>query len=356
MIENQPRNPRIFTLKLYRDYRKKEEAKEDLLETQNLVRSLRWKLIAGEIYYLRNINTHTVIGSGKIQKLKKLFEKLKINLIVIDFSIKSYALKNLEDEFNTIIIDRTRLILEIFHQRATSHAGKLQVSLAEAEYEIGRLRGKGHELSRLGGGIGTRGPGEQIMEKRRRDFKRQIKSLRKKLEKVSSQRNLIYQNWKKQGFTVVSLVGYTNAGKSTLLSSLTQEEITSRNQLFTTLDPTTRKIMIHKKPFLFTDTVGFIRNLPTSLVKGFESTLEQIKQADLILVIVDISDKYAYEKEKVVKKTLDKIEAKQKRITAYNKLDQIKKPLKAQADQIYISALKKDNLPNLLEKVYQACL
>ena len=345
---------KTYAIEVFQYPTPKEAALADLIELKSLIASAGYFLSGSEVYQLRDLNLHSLLGKGKLEEFKAMFTKNNIDLIVIDFAIKPYVLKNIEDFFNIEVMDRTRVILEIFKKRATSAEGKLQVELAEAEYEIGRLSGgKGKELSRLGGGIGTRGPGEMKMEKDRRSYRRNIKTLKQKLQKVGKIRMLQYEKRHRQGFPLISIVGYTNAGKSTLLNALTKANVTAKNELFSTVDPTTRKLFIKDTQFLLTDTVGFIKKLPTELIEGFESTLEQITLSDLVLVVVDRSDEHYKEKEKNVISTLKKLRVQSPQLKVYNKIDQMEGNFKNTRDTVFISAEERTGLEELKESIYK---
>ncbi|MEI6222489.1 MAG: GTPase HflX [bacterium] len=344
---------KVYAIELYQYPTSKEEAEEDRQELEKLVTSAGYFMAGSEAYQLREIHPRTCIGPGKLEQLKEVVEENNIDLIILDFPIKPYALKYVEDFFNVEVADRTRLILEIFKKRATSAEGKLQVELAEAKYELGRLVGKGlgKQLSRLGGGIGTRGPGEQHMEKLKRAYARKMKTLKDKLKSVEKTRHQHYHERKEQGFPQIALVGYTNAGKSSLLNTLSGSSVQAKNELFTTVDPTTRKIHINNQDILITDTVGFIKKLPTQLVEGFESTLEQVTLSDLILVVIDRTDENYTEKEERVFEVLRKLHNTTPILKVYNKIDTLEEPYKRDPEAIYISCKQKTNIDTLKEKM-----
>ncbi|MBD2778458.1 GTPase HflX [Iningainema tapete] len=237
----------------------------------------------------------TVVGEGKVEEISLLAYKLGANLIVFDRDITPSQARNLENEIGIRVVDRTEVILDIFAQRAQSQAGKLQVELAQMEYMLPRLRGQGREMSRLGGGIGTRGPGETKLETERRTIQQRISQLQQEVNQLQAHRARIRQQRQQQEIPAIALVGYTNAGKSTLLNVLTNAEVYTADQLFATLDPTTRKLVItdpetkERRTIVLTDTVGFIHELPPPLVDAFRATLEEVTEATALLHVVDLS-------------------------------------------------------------------
>lgn len=313
----------------------------------------------------------TFIGPGKIEEIKALVGEVKADLLVFDNELSPRHLRELEKEFaNDIrILDRTALILDIFAQHAHTNEGALQVELAQYEYRLPRLTRAWTHLARQSGGgggrtgsvggVGLRGPGETQLEVDRRDIRRRIDHLKDQIEKVRVHRQQYRQRRKASKIPIVALVGYTNAGKSTLLNQLSNADVYVANQLFATLDPTTRRVELPGgNVALFTDTVGFIQKLPTMLVAAFRATLEEISEADLVLHIVDITHANAHAHAKVVHQTLTEIEADQApMITVLNKIDMLHDPenarqvLKEFPNAVAISALKGDGISDLLEKV-----
>jgi GTP-binding protein HflX len=237
----------------------------------------------------------TVVGEGKVQEIARMAQTIGANLIVFDRDLSPAQVRNLEAQIGLRVVDRTEVILDIFAQRAQSGAGKLQVELAQLEYRLPRLTGRGQAMSRLGGGIGTRGPGETKLETERRAIQRRISRLQQDVNQLQAHRARMRQQRQHQEIPSVAIVGYTNAGKSTLLNALTNAEVYAADQLFATLDPTTRRLTVpdvitqEPKPILLTDTVGFIHDLPPSLVDAFRATLEEVTEANAILHLVDLS-------------------------------------------------------------------
>lgn len=280
--------------------------------------------VVGQLMQKREkIHPATYIGKGKLAELKALQEETRADLIIFNDELSPSQLRNLSDSLEARIIDRTQLILDIFAKRARSREGKLQVELAQLEYLLPRLSGQGTRLSRLGGGIGTRGPGETQLETDRRHIRRRIKEIKSELSGIVRHREQYRERRKKNKMFQIALVGYTNAGKSTLFNRLTEADSLEENLLFATLDPMTRKMTLPSGfTALLTDTVGFIQNLPTTLIAAFRSTLEEVKEADLFLHVVDSSNPDYYQHEQTVQKLLRELECSETpQLTVYNKKD-----------------------------------
>ena len=265
----------------------------------------------------------TYFGKGKLEELLRLKETLGYDTVIVDDELRPQQQQYLEDLLKVKVIDRVALILDIFARRARTHEGKLQVELAQYEYNLPRLVGKWRHLERLGAGIGTRGPGETQLETDKRIMRQKITRLKKQIEEVRHQRELYRQKRRRSGIPVVALVGYTNTGKSTLLNALSKANVIARNELFSTLDPTTRRLLLpDNKPFLLTDTVGFIRKLPPTLIAAFRATLEELAEANLLIHVVDLTSHNAVEQCNTVEGILDELKISDKpRITAINKID-----------------------------------
>ena len=312
------------------------------------------------------------IGKGKLDELIELRESTGADVVIFDDELSPLQQRNLEEALKVKIIDRVTLILDIFASRAQTHEGKLQVELAQHEYLLPRLVGQWTHLERLGGGIGTRGPGESQLETDRRLISKKIKKLKKQLDDVKKHRMLYRQQRRKSGIPIVALVGYTNSGKSTLLNALSKAGVLAEDKLFATLDPTTRRITLpDKTSVLISDTVGFIRKLPPTLVSAFRATLEELTEATVLLHVVDFSSGSAAEQCEVVEQVLKDLEISDKPVvTVLNKIDLLldenkkwteKEALeffenqenKKQENTVIISAEKGWGLKNLLEMVNQ---
>lgn len=294
------------------------------------------------------------IGKGKAEELARLAAAQDVDLFIFNDELSATQIRNLEELLGARVIDRTALILDIFAQRAKSREGRLQVELAQHKYRLSRLTGKGESLSRLGGGIGTRGPGEKKLESDRRRIRRQIFLLESELKEIAKQRSLRRSRREKNAVPVVAIVGYTNAGKSTLLNRLSGSDVLAEDKLFATLDPVTRSVKLPEGgEVLFTDTVGFIEKLPTDLVEAFKSTLEEAAYADVILHVVDCSSPYMREQMSTVDEVLDSIGAGGKpTIISYNKTDREDAKNGSQDNSsVHISALHGTGIDELLLKV-----
>lgn len=297
---------------------------EDSLDELNELAETAGAVAVGRLIQKREaVHAGTYIGKGKIADLKEMAEQNQVDAIVCDDELSPAQITNLQEMLQTKVIDRTVLILDIFAKHAKTSEGKLQVELAQLRYRSSRLAGLGKSLSRLGGGIGTRGPGEKKLEMDRRLIRERIAVLNRRLTEVVQNRDTMRKQRSREQIPVVAIVGYTNAGKSTLLNVLTGAQVLEENKLFATLDPTTRILtMENGQRFLFTDTVGFINKLPHPLIRAFQSTLEEAKYADIILHVADASNPKLDLQCDVVYDTLHKLGVENKKIiTAFNKMD-----------------------------------
>ncbi|MBI4746297.1 MAG: GTPase HflX [Deltaproteobacteria bacterium] len=307
----------------------KSEAEESLAELAELARTAGATVIESFLQKIAGPNPSYFIGKGKAEEVKAEVEKEEIDLVVFDENLSPGQEKNLEELLETKIIDRTGLILDIFAQRARTKEGKLQVELAQLNYLLPRLVGKGLALSRLGGGIGTRGPGESKLESDRRRVRERIGRIKHDLEKVKNTRELHRLSRRSVPFPVIAIIGYTNAGKSTLFNRLSKAPaghgVLAEDRLFATLDPTTRKIHLPGgQAALISDTVGFIKKLPHQLIEAFKATLEEVREADLLLHVIDCSHANAGLQIESVKKVLEEIGAAEKPvISVFNKIDRL---------------------------------
>lgn len=295
----------------------------------------------------------TVIGEGKLAEVKELCGSLGAELLIFDCELTASQIRNVEDETDVRVIDRTMLILDIFAGRAVSREGKLQVELAQLKYRLPRLMGIGASLSRLGGGIGTRGPGETQLETDRRHIRRRIDKLSAELKELEERRGYARDRRKKDSVQVGAIVGYTNSGKSTLLNLLTGADVLAEDKLFATLDPTSRAIELPDgRSLLLVDTVGLIRRLPHHLVEAFKSTLEEAACADIIIHVCDVSDPEAAEKADVTLKTLADLGAAEiPVVTVLNKCDLLTENIPEDDSTVKISAKKAQGIDRLLKVV-----
>lgn len=334
-----------------------DDTEESLDELMELVETAG-ALTAGRVIQNReSVHPGTYIGKGKIEEIRLLLQELDATGIICDDELSPAQLKNLEDALQAKVMDRTMIILDIFAQHASTREGKIQVELAQLKYRSTRLIGMRNSLSRLGGGIGTRGPGEKKLEIDRRLIKDRIAQLNRELEDIKKNREVARSLRMKNPIPVVAIVGYTNAGKSTLLNQLTQADVLEADMLFATLDPTTRNLILESgQQVLLTDTVGFIRKLPHHLIDAFRSTLEEAKYADIILHVVDASNPQAYTQMHIVYETLKKLQVIDKTvITVFNKQDLVEdsetlKDLKADKT-VRISAKSGVGVAQLLELI-----
>lgn len=300
-----------------------DDAEDSLAELAELVKTAGAS-VAGTLIQKRElIHPGTYVGTGKVAEIAELLEHTGATGIVCDDELSPAQLKNLETMLNTKVMDRTLIILDIFAARATTSEEKIQVELAQLKYRLSRLTGLGRSMSRLGGGIGTRGPGEKKLEIDRRLINDRIAQLNRELKEVVKHREIARAKRERNAVPVVAIVGYTNAGKSTLLNHLTDAEVLEEDKLFATLDPTTRMLELEgHQQVLLTDTVGFIRKLPHHLIEAFKSTLEEAKYADYIIHVVDASNPQRDKQMYIVYETLDHLGVKNKKIlTLFNKID-----------------------------------
>lgn len=308
------------------------------------------------------------IGKGKVEEIRAYCESLDATVVIFNDELSGAQIRNIEELVQRKVIDRTTLILDIFAQRALSKEGKLQVELAQLKYRLPRLYGMGGEMSRTGAGIGTRGPGEQKLEVDKRHILNKMADIRKELREVKKNRETQRAQRLKSNIPIVALVGYTNAGKSTLLNELIkthkdyseEKEVLSKDMLFATLDVTLRKALLpNKKEFLVVDTVGFVSKLPHDLVEAFKATLEEVHYADLIVHVVDATNESFEIQENTTKKVLKELDAEDKpTIMVYNKIDRLELDIypKNQENTVYISAKKGINMDKLIEMIQEALM
>ena len=341
-----------------------DDTKESMKELAELVDTAGAIVLDSIVQSRERIHPGTYLGKGKIEEVRERIEQLDATGVVCDDELTPAQLRNLEDLLDTKVMDRTMVILDIFAKRATTSEGKIQVELAQLKFSAARLIGLRSSLSRLGGGIGTRGPGEKKLEMDRRLIHERISQLKAELKKVESHRELIRKSRDENLAFNVAIVGYTNAGKSTLLNKLTDANILAEDKLFATLDPTTRKLKLGSgQEILVTDTVGFIRKLPHHLIEAFKSTLEEAKYANLLVHMVDASNEEASSQMLVVYDTLRSLDVVDKDIiTVFNKTDLIKEgeelPRDFHADKILKMSAKTgegiEDLKKTIENILQS--
>ena len=334
---------------------------DSLEELANLTKTAGGKVVAKVVQTRAGVDSTFYVGKGKAAEIANLVKELGADLVIFDDDLTPSQQRNLEEIMEVKVLDRTQLILDIFAQRARSSEGKIQVELAQLTYLLPRLRGKGVILSRLGGGIGTRGPGETKLEVDRRRIKERIGRLKEKLKEIEQQRDILRRKRKRNSWPVVAIIGYTNAGKSTLLNALTNAQVKVDDKLFATLDPVTRKLTLpNQESILLTDTVGFINKLPHHLIAAFRATLREIEEADLLVNVLDASHSKLEEENRATYSVLKELKVDDKPvINVLNKIDLVKNGyrlsrLRRNLDaDVAISALYGDGLDALLDKIAQ---
>jgi GTP-binding protein HflX len=342
-----------------------EQFRDELAELARLVDTAGGDVIQTLRQRRSQPHPQTVVGEGKVEEIARTAQTIGANLIVFDRDLSPAQVRNLEEQIGLRVVDRTEVILDIFAQRAQSGAGKLQVELAQLEYRLPRLTGRGQAMSRLGGGIGTRGPGETKLETERRAIQRRISRLQQDVNQLQAHRARMRQRRQHYDVPSIAVVGYTNAGKSTLLNILTNAEVYTADQLFATLDPTTRRLVVpdavtqEPRPILLTDTVGFIHDLPPSLVDAFRATLEEVTEANALLHVVDLSHPAWQNQIRSVMKILAEMPiAPGPALLAFNKIDQVDGDTLALAQEefpqaVFISASERLGLETLRRRLGQ---
>lgn len=352
MISNEEKMPRALLVSVDTgDY----DAQASLDELEELVKSAGAEPAFTVTQKLQKPESATYVGSGKLQEIKEICQAQEIDLIVVDSELSPTQIKNIENFTDVRVIDRTTLILDIFALRARSKEGKLQVELAQLKYMLPRLTGKGIEMSRLGGGIGTRGPGETKIETDRRHIRRRMETLKDELAELEKHRGMLRRRREKDGVITVAIVGYTNAGKSTLMNYLTDAGVLAQDKLFATLDPTSRALKLPSGvSVMLIDTVGLVRRLPHHLVEAFRSTLEEAAQSDIIINLCDASSDEARVHLAVTNELLESLGCGDRPIlTVLNKCDLLEEPVIEQDFEsfIRISARTGEGIDRLLEAI-----
>lgn len=356
MENNEQKRERVILAGVHRGMRDAlwDTTAESMYELGELVKTAGG-VIAGEIVQNKaDLESATYMGEGKLEELKNAIAELDADMVVFDDELSPVQMRNISDFLEIKVLDRSMLILDIFAMRAKSGEGKLQVELAQLKYRLPRLRGFGVEMSRTGAGIGTRGPGETRLESDRRHIRRRISALEDEIKELKKHRGLIRERRKKDGVITAALVGYTNAGKSTLLNTLTDAQVFAEDKLFATLDPTSRAITLEdNRRILIVDTVGFIRKLPHHLIEAFKSTLEEAVVADVLLHVIDASGDEMDNQITVVEQVLSDIGAVGKPVVAVfnkcDKLDEMPVTVPKNDKCVYISAKHKKNIDGLID-------
>lgn len=336
-----------------------EDLKDSLAELEDLVYAAGGEVVASFSQSLQQFNTATLMGKGKIDEIKECIQDTEATLVVVDHALKGSQLRNLEEAFKVGVLDRSQLILDIFAQRAKTYEGQLQVELAQMLDQLPRMVGGWlGSLSRQAGGIGTRGPGESALEMDRRRIRNRIEQIQKKLDQVRKNRSQLRAKRLKSQVPSFALIGYTNAGKSTLLNQLTHSDVLSKDQVFATLDPTTRKLQLTEgRSCVVTDTVGFIRKLPTQLIEAFKATLEESENADVLMHVIDLSSPQMQAQIDTVNRLIEELGWSDKPILhVYNKIDKtdIGKQIEAAAyPRVLVSATTGKGINVLKEKMIE---
>jgi len=358
LITNIEHQEKALLAGVYSSPRERWEAKDSLEELASLAQTAGAVVWGSTVQFKEKRDPRFYIGKGKIMELAELCQKEGINLVIFDEPLNPSQVRNIEEVLGQKVIDRTQLILDIFARRARNKEGKLQVELAQLNYLLPRLAGKGLYLSQLGGGIGTRGPGETKLEFDRRKIKNRIAKVRQQIQRIAISRQQQRKRRESRLLPLVSLVGYTNAGKTTLFNLLTNSAAPTSHNLFNTLDPLIRRLrLLDGQLCLLSDTVGFIRKLPHELIVAFRATLDEVKKADLLINVIDISDPNSYEQHKDVIKVLESLSITQRPIiNVLNKTDLITSALLPNRGRridnpIYMSALTGEGKDALLRRI-----
>lgn len=351
---------RVVLIAVHKDDTDQATFEASLTELEQLVETAGGTVTAVLTQNRRSLDSKTYVGKGKLEEAVETAEEYEADLLIFNDELSPGQISTITNQTGLYIIDRTQLILDIFAGRAASNEGKMQVELAQLNYMLPRIRGQGESLSRLGGGIGTRGPGETKLETDRRHIQKRMDDVRSKLKKVKNRREQYRERRKEKNVLQFALVGYTNAGKSTILNALTEADTLEENALFATLDPLTRRVELPSGlEVLVTDTVGFIQDLPTALIAAFQATLEEVKEADVLLHVIDGSHPRAAEQAATVRRLLKELEASHiPALTVVNKRDAVEDGPVVAADKpsISISARKDEDVELLRESMENVLL
>lgn len=357
LVSNRSQKPRVIVVGVGQKSDSFPEIKESLAELEELITAWGGEVVGNVVQILQQFNSATLLGSGKVLEIKEMIQESAANVVVVDHQLSGVQGRNLHTDFGCTVLDRNQVIVDIFAQRARTHEGKMQVELAQMLDQLPRMVGAWMgSLSRQGGGIGTRGPGETALENDRRRIRERVKAIRKQLEGVRKHRQQHRALRKKLKIPTFALIGYTNSGKSTLLNQLTNSQVDTKDQVFATLDPTTRKVFLPEGgDALVTDTVGFIRKLPTHLIEAFKATLEESGEADVLLHVIDLASQQMEQQIRAVEELIREFGWEKKPIIfVYNKTDKASPDKQFQVKafpRVFVSALTGEGIDKLRKQM-----